>query len=691
MTTYVLILAIMLTGISTVLSQADSNKIPADTTDQRKNFNEEILLGDNDSENEDSGLLDFLENLKRNPYELNKITPEQLETIPFLNSIISKKIIEYKSEIKIFTSKRQLLKVEGMTEELYGKIKFYLIVRQSRRDILVDETGDRVSSRHLKLPSKFKLKLNSKFLQDLQQKEGFINKKYEGTRAKIYSRLNMKYSGTDYKLEANVTFEKDPGEKNLSDFASAFIEMRDLKFINKFVIGDYTLNFGQGLAMSGGSSFSKGIDAVNPVKRKGKGIDGYSSSGETGFFRGGALRIDLSKFNLNIFYSDNFYNAVIDTLSGGVSSFYEDGYHRTSTEIRRKNSVKEKLFGGRIVYENGSFRIGSTYWTGKFSKSIIPDSLKQLYKFSGSAANMISVDYDYIIKNINLFGEYARSQSGSVASINSIQLTFLKFADFIFSYRNYPKDFSPVHSFGFGERGGDTYNEKGFYAGVTLRPVKGVTVNSYYDQFEFPYRTYFDPVPTTGNDFLTGIEWRAVKGLILNLKYKNENKEDTRTVVDELNREYRKIDNRNQMNVRLGLIYQITERFRVRSRFEYVMVDYKNYGGDNKGYLFYSDIRIIPFKGFSFDTRFIFFNTEDYDSRLYEFENDIKGVMSNIALYGKGKRWYAVLKYKPFTFFEISAKYAETFIEGAKSFGSGNDRISGDVSNKFSAGIELGF
>lgn len=691
MKTYALILLILFSGNSPLCSQTDSLKNSFDTTDLRKSFDEEILLEGLNSEDEDSKLLDFLQSLKLNPYDLNKITPAQLLTIPFLNSIIAKNIIEYKNQIKTFKSKRALLKVEGVSEELYEKIKFYFVVRQSIPDILIDETGKRIITNTLKVKNKLKLTLHSKFLQDLQQKAGYTNGKYEGSRLKIYNKLNLKYTNEDFMLEGNLTSEKDPGEKNFTDFISGFIELKNYKAVKDFVAGDYTLNFGQGLAMWSGQSFSKGIEVVNSLKKKGKGIDGYSSTNETQFFRGAASKINFHNFNLNLFYSDNFYNATIDTTINGVSSFYYDGYHRTSSEIRRKNSVKEKLFGTRVTYEKGSLRLGSTYWTSNFSRLIIPDSLKKLYKFSGTNANVLGLDYDLIIKNMNLYGEMARSQSGAIASVNSIQFTFLKFADLVFLYRNYPKDFSPVHSFGFGERSGDTYNERGFYSGIKLRPLKGLLINSYYDQYEFPYRTYFNPVPTAGNDFLTNIEWRASKGFVINLKYKNENKEETRTVVDNQGRDTKKIDNRNQLNVRTGFIYYVTDRFRVRSRFEYVFVDYKNFGGDKKGFLFFSDVRIIPIIGLVFDTRFIFFNTDDYDSRIYEFENDIKGVMSNTALYGKGRRWYAVLKYKPFSHFEISAKYAETFYEGVKSIGSGNDKIAGDVNSKLSVGVEVGF
>ncbi|MBK8549734.1 MAG: helix-hairpin-helix domain-containing protein [Ignavibacteria bacterium] len=671
-------------------SQKDTTNNTADTTDLRNSFQQEILLEDLNSEEDESALLDNLENLKRNPFDLNKATLQQLESIPFLNSVTAKNIVDYRNEIKYFKSKRALLKVEGITPELYEKIKIYLIAKQSKKDIMIDETGLKYSVSNVTDKLNLSSRFRSRFLQDLQPKDGYLSGKYEGSRLKMYNQLNVKLEKLDYKIEANITTEKDPGEKNYADFISGYLQLKDYVFIKDAVAGDYVLNFAQGLAVWSLQAFSKGINAVNPIKKKGKGIDGYGSVNEVQFFRGGAAKIALNNFNVNLFYSDNYYDASVNVLTDDVSSFYYDGYHRTSTEIKRKNSAKEKLYGGRITYEKGSLRLGTTYWTSKFSKPVTSDSIKKLSKFSGNTANMIGADYDFIYKNMNFYGEFAHSQTNSIASINAVQFTFFKIADLLFSYRNYPADFAPVHSFGFSEKG-ETYNERGFYAGIIFRPLKGLIVNGYFDQYKFPYRTFFNPVPTSGNDFLANIEWRAAKGFVFNFKYKNENKEETQTAADESGRAVRRIDNRNQLNVRTGFIYQVTDKFRFRSRYEYVNVGYKNFGVNNKGYLFFSDIRIIPVKGLVFDTRFIFFNTDDYDSRIYEFENDIQGVMSNVALYGEGRRWYLLMKYKPIPFGAISLKYAETYFDGVKSIGSGNDEIEGDVNNRLSMGIEVGF
>ena len=304
---------------------------------------------------------------------------------------------------------------------------------------------------------------------------------------------------------------------------------------------------------------------------------------------------------------------------------------------------------------------------------------------------MTSLDYDFIYRNMNFYGEVANSYKGSLAGIGNVQLVFPGIANLVFSYRNYAKDFTPLHSFGFGNRNGNTQNETGFYTGIQLRPVKGLSLNAYYDIFKFPYRTFLDPVSISGNDFLTYAEWHMAKNFSLELKYKNENKEDTRTIKDIYNRDTKAIDTRNQINIRTGFEYQIANNFRIRSRLEYVYVGYKYYGGDNKGFLFYSDTRFVPMENLTVNARVIYFQTDSYDSRIYQFEDDIKGVMSNVALSGKGSKWYVSLKYSVLNSLELFAKYSETNFEGINSIGSGNDFVNGNIFNKLNLGMEFRF
>ena len=63
--------------------------------------------------------------------------------------------------------------------------------------------------------------------------------------------------------------------------------------------------------------------------------------------------------------------------------------------------------------------------------------------------------------------------------------------------------------------------------------------------------------------------------------------------------------------------------------------------------------------------------------------------MPNLAMYGKGIRWYVIAKYKALQFLSISAKYSETYKPQETSLSSGDNLIIGNVDNRISFQIDL--
>jgi len=651
-----------------------------DTVEYSKKPGFEIFLENSFEDTDDSKLLDFLEDLRITPLDLNTASAAELEQVPLISSLIAKNIILYRNKNKYFGFKRELLQVPGISEPLYGLIKDYVAVKKTASYTKIKNFNNTPAFRY-----------RSRFQQDLQTKQGFLNKNYPGAKAKFFNQLSGLYNKKDYTIETNITIEKDAGETSLTDFYSGFIGLKNYGFIKRFILGDYSLEFGQGLGMWGSLGYSKGSLAVDAVKKRTVGISAYKSVNESQFFRGGAVNLNYKNLDFYLYYSGNYYDASYDTTLGTVSSFYFDGYHRTISERNRANSVREDLAGSRLNLTNAFGRFGITFWASKFSRPVAPDSIKQRYSFSGQKANMLSIDYDIIYNNTNIFGEFARSQTGSIAGLGAILFEFKNTAKVIFLYRFYPVDFSPVHSFGFGDMNGNTQNENGFYSGITLTPIPRLSINAYFDQFSSPYRTYFNPAPGGGTDLLVNVALKADNNLNLNFRYKNRNKEESRSVKDEYGRDVEIIDTRNMLNLRLGFEYRITKGFRLSSRLDYASVSYKNFGGNNKGLMFFTDADFGLLKDLSASVRLAFFDTDSYDSRIYVYEDDIPGVLSNVPLYGKGRRWYFVMNYKAFQNLSVYGKYSETYYDGAASIGTGNDLISGSINNRMNLGVELSF
>jgi hypothetical protein len=680
-----------------LFAQSDSLRVKGDTVDANDDGTIEMLIENETQDSEDSELLDRLQKLQDNPVDINTANSGELQAIPYIDAILATKILEYRNKNKKFYSIIELRYVEGIDDILYGKIKKFIVVKSSKVDFTKDEFGvvQKIRSSRKGFFSNFNAELRSRFSNDLQPSAGYLDNTYTGTRPKLYNRLITRFSSKGYKFSASLLTEKDPGEKSLADHIGGYVEMKAPLILNQVLLGDYTLEFGQGITLWGSYSFSKGSEAVSGIKKKAEDINSYASVNEVQYFRGVAGKVKLptsfGDFSLFGFYSNNNIDASIDTTLNQLSSFYEDGYHRTESEINRDDSGKEKLLGGRFLYETktfGSTKIGLTYYKSEYSK---PFKYKSQFDFSGSTSNGLGVDYDIVFKNLNFFGEWARSYTDVVGGVAGVKILFLKQADLIFLVRNYPKNFIMLHSYGFGEQSGTSQNEFGIYSGIRFRIGRLATINAYYDQYKFPYSTFFNPIPTSGNDFLLHTEWNVTRNLKLSTKYKNETKEDVASIVNQYGLEEDIIYDRRQSNYRLQFDYDIFRTFRIRSRFEYVFVDYDATATSQKGILFFSDFRVKPFKDLILDGRFIIFQTDSFDSRIYEFENEINGVVSNFGLYGKGRRWYLLLKYKPYNFLELSAKYAETITEGAKSTGSGNDEILGDLKNRFSLQLEIKF
>jgi hypothetical protein len=687
----------LLSGTS-LRAQSDSLRT-GDTVEASDDGSIEMLIESETQDTEDSELLDRLQKLQDNPVDLNSAASNELQAIPYIDAILAVKILEYRNRNKKFYSIIELRYVEGIDDVLYAKIKKFIVVKSSQVDFTKDEFGviQKIKGTRKGFFSNFNAEIRSRFSNDLQPSAGYLDEipAYTGTRPKLYNRIITKYSSKGYKFSAGLLTEKDPGEQSFADHIGGYVEMKAPLILNQVLLGDYTLEFGQGITLWGSYSFSKGSEAVSGIKKKGEDINSYASVNEVQYFRGLAGKVKMptsfGDFSLYGFYSNNSIDASIDTTLDQLSSFYEDGYHRTDSEKKRGDSGNEKLLGGRFLYETktfGSTKIGLTYYKSEYTKAF---KYKSLFDFSGTTSNGLGVDYDIVFKNLNFFGEWARSYTDVVGGVAGVKILFLKQADLIFLVRNYPKNFIMLHSYGFGEQSGTSQNEFGIYSGIKFRIGRLATINAYYDQYKFPYATFFNPVPTSGNDFLLYTEWNVTRNLKLSTKYKNETKEDVTSVINQYGLEEDRIYDRQQSNYRLQFDYDIFRTFRVRSRFEYVFVNYDAVATSQKGMLFFSDFRVKPFRDLILDGRFIIFQTDSFDSRIYQFENEINGVVSNLGLYGKGRRWYLLLKYKPYNFLELSAKYAETITEGAKSTGSGNDEVLGDLKNRFSLQLEIKF
>jgi hypothetical protein len=191
------------------------------------------------------------------------------------------------------------------------------------------------------------------------------------------------------------------------------------------------------------------------------------------------------------------------------------------------------------------------------------------------------------------------------------------------------------------------------------------------------------PFPAKGNDFLIYYTFKPVKNSELRIRYKNEKKE-TPIVQNDV---YSLTGNRTQ-NIRGEFLFSPIKNLQLRSRIDFVTVTPTYPKTKDEGYLIFQDVKFQPINNLSVSARVIFFKTDSYNSRVYEFENDLVGVMTNPALYGDGMRWYLLAKYQTNFGLSISMKYSELYKPNEIYLGSGDSQILGNLDNRISMQLD---
>jgi hypothetical protein len=135
---------------------------------------------------------------------------------------------------------------------------------------------------------------------------------------------------------------------------------------------------------------------------------------------------------------------------------------------------------------------------------------------------------------------------------------------------------------------------------------------------------------------------------------------------------------RPKKSLRTEFDYKIDNRFTLRSRVELLVFDGKNEFRQN-GYLAFAQVNYKPpLKSFSANMRLAYFETDDYDSRIYAFENDVLYGYSIPVFFDKGYRYYLNTHCKISRELSFWIRFSQTVYSDKTTIGSGLDAIKGN-------------
>ena len=169
------------------------------------------LLQEPATESDNEDIYEILEDITLNPVELNSADISELQRIPGLSAYYASLIIEHREKFGAFFSLSELNLIEGFPKEIVEKVKPFMTIVQEK---FVDDT-DRAESTKSgwdDISENLKLNFRSRTISDIQEKRGFTENKFEGSRPKIYNRLLIKYGGL---IDAGISHRKRCGRKIL--------------------------------------------------------------------------------------------------------------------------------------------------------------------------------------------------------------------------------------------------------------------------------------------------------------------------------------------------------------------------------------------------------------------------------------------------------------------------------------------
>jgi hypothetical protein len=691
---------IIILGLTFLLSQSSANAQitnPGGEEEKREDYIEQLIEKDDNTGGDYEAIIDLDKNLRERPINLNTATEEDLKPLhelALLTGIQINAIITYREKLGKLISIYELQAVPYLDLASIRMIIPYVSVGSDISEV-------QVLPKDLLLKGEYTLLMRAQQL--LEEQKGFTPvdsgstaSRYLGSPLNLYTRFRYQY-GT--KFSYGITGQKDAGEeffkgsqKQGFDFYSFHLYYRGNNFLKAVALGDFELKFGQGLLVASGFGVSKS-SLVTSIKYGGRTLRPYTSVNEFNFFRGGAAVVGTENISLTAFASSKKIDGnigTVDTLGEDVfvTSIGGDGLHRTASEVENKNTVQQTVTGANADFRIRSLTVGASAIYSKYSVPLIPSFQPyNQFKFRGDQLTNFGIHYDWQYRNFNLFGEAAIDDEGGKALVTGMLISIDPKVDLALLYRNYGKDFHSLYANSFAESS-TTDNESGMYSGIIIRPSRAWTISGYIDFFSKPWLDYGIDAPSDGVEVLTQVTYKPNRSLEIYARWKNESKQQNATANEEP-LDY--LVNTSKQNLRINLSYKISPAFLIKSRAEWVF--YQEGEQDVQyGFLAYQDLVFRKLGSpLQLTGRICLFDTDDYDARIYAYENDVLYAYSVPAFSDQGMRFYAIARYTVTRGIDIWLRYAQTYYTTLNVIGSGLDEINGNTKSEIKAEVRFKF
>ncbi len=629
--------------------------------------------------------------------DINKASAEDLSDLLVLNELQIQTLLRYRQELGNLLSLHELQAVPGFDLETIRNLLPFVTVKS---DI------DNIQLSIFEMFSSGSNELYLRWGRFLEQQRGFIVP--EDTSANYYlgdpNRLYLRYyKNFENKMTFGITAEKDPGEeffrgsnKQGFDFYSAHFYLKNYNRVLKTIaLGDYTASMGQGLILYSGFGRGKSAEVLK-IKRNRRTIKKYSSVNEVNFLRGAAATIGLGNhLELTTLFSSRRRDANLpdpteleDPEIEAFSSLQITGLHRTAAEIADEGAILNTKFGAILKYRKEGFKIAINGLYDKFDRDFNRNTVPfNQFRFSGNSLLNLSLDYSWVYKNLNFFGETAMSDNGAVATINGLIAALDRKIHISLLHRHFPVDYQALDPNPLAETGGAN-NENGLYIGMEIKASNRWNLRGYFDVYRHPWLRFNADAPSRGYEVRGILTYKIKRKLTAFIEVRDEVKQ-INTPNNETNFDF--LSQSQLFQIKMHVAYKANKALELRNRLHFGYAQVEGQERQN-GVMLYQDVIYKPI-GFplSFTARYAVFDTDAFNIRFYAYENNLLFTQSIPPLFGRGSRYYLNLRYRGIRNLTLEARIAQTRFNDRDVVGSGLDEIQGNKRTEVAAQIKYKF
>ena len=597
---------------------------------------------------------DLLCELEQQPLDINQATREQLEQLPFLSAQQVEEIVEYLYRYGPMKSLAELRMIRSLDDSRRRLLTYFIFIGDRSQ-----ETGDS--------------RLTARVLNELMAtgRIPFYERKgdtgaYQGYPYRHWLRYQLTYGD---QLKAGIVGSQDAGEPFFAgknrlgyDYYSFYLQLNHWRRIETLVLGNFRVSMGMGLILNNSFGLGK-VSMLQNMGRPTSTVRAHSSRSSDGYLQGAAATVNITKgLTATGFIS---YRAMDATLNkdGTAATIVTSGYHRTETELEKKNNLKNTTFGGNVRYQANGYHAGFNLVGTHLNRELKPNTtaLYRQYYAQGYDFLNVSADYGYVHHRFSVNGETALNREGALATINSVSLQLGSEWSLMALYRFYSYHYTSLYANSYSD-GGSVQNESGIYIGATWQPSPSWKLMAYTDFAYFPWAKYQISQSSHSWDQLLQVSYSKKRwsfGGRYRLRIRQKDNDDKTALVT-----------RTEHRGRLSAEYSSVWSSRTQVDFGFISFNAPEAG------LMVSETLGFTHRWLRLNGGLGWFHTDSYDSRVYLYELGPLYSYSFTQFSGEGIRYWLMARANIGSRLVLTAKMGVTNYFDRSTIGSSYQQIN---------------